>query len=292
MYSDRAEARRGVAPDVKPSLLIGLSGQVGKSLQALLPARAVEWSALSRWPQPEIAGVRWLHGSLEAMPAPTLLADTIISLGPLDAFATWFDRAESRARRVVSLGSTGRQDKRQSADPAERELADRLANAEATLMAAAERRGVALTLLRPSLIYGGGGDRSLTPMLERARRWGFLALPGNATGLRQPVHAADVAAAVLACLDTPATAGRAYDLPGGETLAFDEMVRRALRERAPGCRLLRLPAPLFALAARLARFLDSGAPGPGVISRLGLDQVADAGPARRDFSYTPRAFQP
>lgn len=273
------------------SLVIGLSGQVGKCLQVLLPEREGEWLALSRWPQPEIPGLRWLHGSLEAMPAQTLLADTVISLGPLDAFATWFDRADSRARRVIALGSTGCRDKRQSADPAERELAARLQSAEASLIAAAERRGAGLTLLRPSLVYGAG-DRSLTPMLERARRWGFLALPVSATGLRQPVHAADVAAAVMACVDTPATVGRAYDLPGGETLAFDGMVRRAMQARAPGCRLLRLPAPLFALAARLARFLDSGAPGPGAISRLGLDQVADAGPARRDFSYTPRAFQP
>ncbi len=272
--------------------MIGLSGQVGKCLQALLLARDGEWLALSRWPQPEISGMQWLQGSLEAMPAQTLQADTIISLGPLDAFANWFDGADSRARRVIALGSTGRADKLRSADPAERLLAGRLANAEATLAAAAERRAVALTLLRPSLIYGGVGDRSLTPMIERARRWGFLALPGNATGLRQPVHAADVAAAVLTCLDAPATAGHAYDLPGGETLAFDEMVRRALQAHAPGCRVVRLPAPLFGLAARLARFLDSGAPGPGVISRLGLDQVADAGPAQRDLSYTPRAFQP
>jgi uncharacterized protein YbjT (DUF2867 family) len=277
---------------VNTSLVIGLSGQVGKCLQALLPARGGEWLALSRWPQPEIQGVQWLQGSLEAMPAQTLQADTIISLGPLDAFAAWFDSAEVRAQRVIALGSTGRQDKRQSADPAERLLAERLANAEATLAVAAERRAVALTLLRPSLIYGGVGDRNLTPMIERARRWGVLALPGNATGLRQPVHAADVAAAVLACLDTPVTAGRAYDLPGGETLAFEDMVRRALSAHAPGCRVVRVPAPVFGLAARLARFLDSGAPGPGVISRLGLDQVADAGPAQLDFRYTPRAFQP
>jgi uncharacterized protein YbjT (DUF2867 family) len=119
-----------------------------------------------------------------------------------------------------------------------------------------------------------------------------LALPGNAKGLRQPVHVADVAMAVMACLDTPATAGVAYDLPGGETLAFDQMVRRALDRQAPGCRLLRLPAPAFALAARLARLFDPGAPGAGVISRIALDQLADAGPARRDFRYAPRSFQP
>ncbi len=274
------------------SLVIGLSGQVGRALRPLLQARGDTWLALSRWPQPALAGIHWLHGSLEAMPAQAAQAGTILSLGPLDAFAAWLEVGAINAHRVIALGSTGRHDKLQSADAAERALAARLRDAEARLSAAAARSGVALTVLRPSLIYGGEGDRSLTPMLERAQRWGLLPLPANARGLRQPVHAADVATAVLACLDAPATAGRAYDLPGGETLAFDEMVRRALDRHAPACRLLRLPAPLFALAAGLARWRDPGAPGPGVISRLALDQVADAGPAWTDFGYAPRGFEP
>lgn len=274
------------------SLVIGLSGQVGQALVPKLRERGEQWLALSRWPQDEMAGVQWLRGSLEEMPGQALHAPVILSLGPLDAFAVWFAAAESKARRVIALGSTGRDDKRLSADPAERELADRLVAAENLLFATAQARGVALTLLRPSLVYGGGRDRSLSPMIERARRWGVLALPSTATGLRQPVHVADVAAAVLACLDAPATAGRTYDLPGGEVLAFDQMVRRALERHAPGCRVLRLPAGLFGLAARLARWLDPGTPGPGAISRIALDQLADATPAKRDFGYAPRGFQP
>ena len=273
-------------------LVIGLSGQVGQALLPLLRERGGEWLALSRWPQPELAGVQWLQGSLEAMPALALQAPTILSLGPLDAFAAWFESADSQARRVIALGSTGRRDKQRSGDRAERELADRLVASESRLFAASAARGVALTLLRPSLVYGGGRDRSLSPMVERARRWRVLALPRNAQGLRQPVHVADVAAAVLACLEVPATAGKAYDLPGGETLAFDDMVQRTLQRQAPGTRLLRLPTPLFGLLAQLARLLDSGAPGTGVISRIALDQIADPGPAQRDFRYTPRGFEP
>ena len=172
------------------------------------------------------------------MPTQALQAQTIISLGPLDAFASWFEGAASCAQRVVALGSAGRHDKLQSADPRERALAHRLAESEARLFAAAAQRGLALTVLRPSLIYGGDRDRSLTPMLQRARRWGALALPGNAKGLRQPVHAADVAWAVLACLDEVVSAGQAYDLPGGEILPFWHGSTRVNRCRAGTCGLV------------------------------------------------------
>ena len=142
-------------------------------------------------------------------------------------------------------------------------------------------------------MYGRGRDRNLTPLVERARRWRCLPLPANATGLRQPVHVDDVAAAVLACLDHGlTTAGRAFDLPGGETLPFDRMLERALAAQAPGARLLRLPRGLFALAARLASALGRPVAGGGVLARLSADQVADPGPARAAFGYHARRFRP
>lgn len=274
------------------SLVIGLSGQLGQALLPLLANRDGDWFALSRWPQAELPGLRWLHGSLEAMPEQASQVDTLISLGPLDAFASWFSRADTRARRVIAVGSTGRRDKMLSGDPQERALAERLVAAEASLFSAAERRGLGLTVLRPSLLYGGDRDRSLTPLLNRAKRWRVLPLPHNAKGLRQPVHVEDVATAVVACLDSALTEGRSYDLPGGETLPFDEMLGRALQRRAPGCRVIRVPAPLFRVAAQMARLLGHGPAPAGAVSRLHLDQIADSGPAKADFGYAPRGFQP
>src|SRR5699024_643527 len=144
--------------------------------------------------------------------------DTIVSLGPLDAFAQWHAQVDTGARRVLALGSTGVHDKRDSADPADRDVAQRLAAAEARLFETAAARGTAATVLRPTLIYGGGRDRSLTPLAALARRLRVLPLPRSARGMRQPVHVDDVAAAVVAALAAPAAHGRAFDLPGGETL--------------------------------------------------------------------------
>ena len=67
-------------------------------------------------------------------------------------------------------------------------------------MGVAAERGIACTVFRPTLIYGAGTDRSLAPIARFARRWRVLPVPLGANGLRQPVHARDLAAACVAVL--------------------------------------------------------------------------------------------
>jgi len=168
-----------------------------------------------------------------------------------------------------------------------------LPDAEARVFAPASATGGAATILRPTLIYGDSADRSLTPMAEFARRRGWFVLPSGGTGLRQPVHAGDVAEAMLRCLERPATAGLAFDLPGGERLPAAEMFERSLRRRAPGVRVWRIPAGLFRLAVSMA---GAGGQVPvsarGFLARLGQDQVADAKAVESALDLRLRAFQP
>lgn len=274
-------------------LAIGLSGAVGEAVREGLQARGDTVVAVSRQHRDAAGGVSWRHGSLEAMPEFDDAFDAILSLGPLDAFVRWYVDALPSAPRVIALSSTGRHDKRLSADPRERELAARLAAAEADLFAAGRTVGAAVTVLRPSLMYGRDRDRNLSVLAAAARRWGVLPIPWNATGLRQPVHVDDVAAAVLACLDQVlTTSGKAFDLPGRETMSFEAMVRRTLAVRAPGARLLKLPPVLFALAAWLVELSGREMPGRGARARVARDQLADPGPARTAFHYDPGRFRP
>jgi len=147
--------------------------------------------------------------------------------------------------------------------------------------------------LRPTLVYGRGRDRTLSRIAAFAQRKGLFALPSNATGLRQPVHVDDLAKAAMAAANAAQSAGRAYDVPGGETLCFDEMVARTLAALHPRPRLLRLPAPLFRAAVASARALGMiDAINPAMLDRLDADLVFDAADARRDFGYAPRGFAP
>ncbi len=272
--------------------MIGLSGQVGEALLPLLQVRTPMFYALSRVERPACGHVQWLRGSLEAMPDLPADIKTLISLGPLDAFAGCLAAGQWHGQRIIALGSTGRMDKANSADAGERDLALRLQQAEDLLFHTAQQRSIAATLLRPTLLYGNGRDQTVSRLVEAARRSPVVVLPSNALGLRQPVHVEDVAAAVMACLDVSASQGRAYDLPGGETLSFLDLARRTIRARAPGKRVLAVPGFVFDRALALAKAVGREPASAGSLARLRQDQLADANPARRDFGFDPRPFQP
>lgn len=275
------------------ALVFGGSGQIGAALLVRLRSEGWQALALSREARADASGLRWLRGGF---PQPAGLpeeVDAIFSCGPLDGFAQWYAQAGIRSGRVVAFGSTSVHVKHASGDAGERDVARRLREAEAALFAAATARGAAATVLRPTLVYGVGRDATLTRIAGMAQRFGRFVLPRDAKGRRQPVHVDDLADAALAACDSPAAHGRGYDLPGGETLAYVELVRRVLACLSPPPRLHLLPMPLFrallvaARAGGIARGLGSEA-----IVRMRDDLVFDAGPAARDFGYAPRAFVP
>lgn len=284
-HNDRA---RGYA------LLFGGSGQIGAALLARLLATGWHVDALSRTPQAPGEGVRWLRGDFDAMPGLEARYDVVLGCGPLDHLARWFKDARLDAPRLVAFGSTSLAVKRGSADAGERELAARLASAEARLFAAAAMRGTAATLLRPTLVYGAGRDFTLSRIAALARRRGWFALPRGADGLRQPVHVDDLAATAMAAVAAGATShGRSYDLPGGETLPYRDMVARVLAALQPPARLVELPAPVFAgvaAAARAAGLLQGF--GAAAQARLRQDLVFDARTAMDDLGHAPRPFRP
>ncbi len=282
---------------MRRALILGGSGQVGEALLARL--RADGWSlvALSRQPRTRPAGVAWVQGELDAMPALPAgfeagRLDAIFSAGPLDAFARWYAGNEVRAPRIVAFGSTSVSTKQASIEAAERDVARRLREAEAMVLARARECGAAATLLRPTLVYGAGRDATLTRIAALARPRGWFPLPRGARGLRQPVHVEDLAAAAVACCDVPACAGQAYDLPGGETVTYREMVGRVLASLEPPARCIELPAPLFALLLGGARLAGMARGLGAAVPRMREDLVFDATPAMRDFGYVPRRFAP
>lgn len=277
---------------MRHALVFGATGQIGEPLLVRLRAQGWRVTAVSRAAHRDEPGLTWMRGAFDAMPAMPPSVDAIVSCGPLDAFSHWYARTAADAPRVVAFGSTSVSVKQHSVDAEERDVAQRLQLAEDRLTMAARGRA-AVTLLRPTLVYGAARDATLSRIVRIAHRTRLFPLPRRATGLRQPVHVADLAAAAAACLEAPAAFDRAFDLPGGETLPYRDMVRRVLRVIEPPAHLVELPLPIFEGAVRLARSrgLATGF-GDAAIERMRRDLVFDATPARDAFGYAPRAFAP
>jgi nucleoside-diphosphate-sugar epimerase len=266
-------------------LVCGASSQIGFFLLPELVRAGVPVLALSRRPQAALAGVTWLQGTL---PQPPIIANTAGSLccfAPLDALAAWIDAGTAaNLRRVVATSSMSAESKQDSPVAAEREVSRRLHEGEAAVARACERRGIAWTILRPTLIYGAARDRSLTPLARRAMRWRVFGLPAG-SGLRQPVHAADIAQAVVRALDG-AAAGHVIPIGGGERVPAAEMFARVHASLPVRALPLRVPAPLIQLGARLVP------PMRGALMRLQQDLVADNGELERLLGVHPRLFRP
>lgn len=278
---------------MRRALVFGGSGQIGAALLPRLLAAGWEIDAVSRNARTDQPGLRWHQGGFPDCGGLPGAVDAVFSCGPLDLFANWFEASSIATPRVVAFGSTSASTKAEASDPAERALAQLLRDSERKLHGAAGARGIAATVLRPTLVYGAGRDRTITRLAGTAQRYGWLPVPRGATGLRQPVHVDDLAAAAIAACDAPAAKGRDYALPGGETLSWREMVARTLAALQPPARMIEVPAPLFALAVHGMRLLGRGERfDAGAVARLRTDLVFDAAPAQRDFGYAPRRFEP
>ena len=133
-----------------------------------------------------------------------------------------------------------------------------LADAEQKIVAACERNNVAWTILRPTLIYAEGRDINITPLSRLIRRFGFMPLVGGAPGLRQPVHAEDLAIGAIAAASSPAAVNKFYSLPGGETLSYREMIGRIFDGLRMPRRPVQIPVGLWRAIFFLAKPLFPG----------------------------------
>ena len=274
------------------ALVFGASGQIGLRVLSRLGEAGWRVTAVSRQPNCDEDGyVQWRQAQLPAGGQGAGF-DAIFSCGPLDLMSLWYAGQDTGSTPVIAFGSTSVHIKVDSPDPAERDLAARLAQAESRLRTAALTRSAPLLLLRPTLVYGAGMDRNLSRIAALGRRYRLFPLPHDAIGQRQPVHVEDLADAAMAALLLSAQGGQyAFDLPGGETLSYRAMVARVLGALDRPARALVLPGPLFAMAARLARGVGVHDAGPAVLARMRQDLVFDPEPARAALGWQPRRFQ-
>ncbi len=196
------------------------------------------------------------------------------------------------AQRIIALSSTSRYTKSNSSDPTEQMTAQRLKEYEARLRKWAMANKIDWVILRPTLIYGLGKDQNITEIASFIQRFGFFPLFGSAKGLRQPIHAEDVATACFTTLICSDIKNQAYNLRGGETLSYREMVNRifAASHRTP--RLITVPRWTFKLAISFMRKLPRYRHWTTAMAeRMNVDLTFDSTEAIQDFNFAPRLFK-
>jgi len=280
----------------------GASSQLGVFLLPRLRDAGFRVLALGRrTPQKplEVAeGVTWIRTSFLAdgerrdevarHPPPQQL----VSCGPLNLALRLVLRYPG-LQRVVAFSSSSVLSKANSEDRKERREMAAMAAEEEVLAAACSDRGLPLLLLRPTLIYGCGMDRNVSLLARLAARFGVIPLAGVAGGLRQPVHADDLAALVVSALQTAMPLAAESAACGGSTLSYRAMAERVAALQSRPVRLLSLPEGLMVGLIRVLSVLP-GWPGVNaeMARRQNQDLVFDDSALRLALDWTPRPFEP
>ena len=280
--------------------VLGATSLVGECLLPLLTQASWRVTGYSRRVARQAGdGVIWRRLPTSGLPsslAPLSRGEGDLPLwicvAPIWVLPEHFTLLEERgARRLVALSSTSRFTKGDSSDQEEQAVARRLTEAEARVQAWAESRGVEWVVLRPTLIYGLGRDKNIAEIAHFIRRFGFFPVLGKATGLRQPIHAKDVALACVSALLAPEAANRAYNISGGETLTYRDMIARVFAALGRRPRLLTVPLWAFRLVVSVLRCLPRYRLWSAAMAeRMNRDLVFDHTEAARDLGVKPRGF--
>lgn len=274
------------------SLVIGATGLTGGYIVGHLVRDGQRPIALSRSRQTR-PGVDWFQGDLREPekfrfpPFETLFCTANAILLPT-SLPYLFNPS---LKRVVVFSSTSVITKIDSEIASERETLKKLADAEQEIVALCGQNNIGSTILRPTLIYAEGRDRNITSLSNLIRRFGFMPVVGGGSGLRQPVHAEDLAIGAISAARSQAAANKFYSLPGGETITYREMIGRIFDGLRLPRRTISIPPLVWKAAFVFAKPLFPGA-NVAMGTRMMKDMAFDSAPARQDFGWNPRKFNP
>ena len=197
--------------------------------------------------------------------------------------------ADAQVKRIIAFSSASILGKALSKNGYEKEVVAKLTQAEAELTTRCDYHRIQWTIFRPTMIYGVGLDANVTSLIRFIRRFGFLPIYPPASGRRQPVHADDLAMAVLKVINTDASFGKTYMMSGGEVVTYRDMLARLFRVCHKKTRIIETTMlPSFVdLAGRL---LKKQSLNGEMALRMNDDLISSHEDASRDFGFSPRSF--
>ncbi|MDD5012033.1 MAG: NAD(P)-dependent oxidoreductase [Candidatus Nanoarchaeia archaeon] len=145
--------------------------------------------------------------------------------------------------------------------------------------------GINYTILRPSIVYGKG-SKSFDFIIEKIKKLPFIPIIGNGKYAISPVYIDDVICMIDKCVNNKKTDKKEYDLPGGESIWFRDLIKELKKEINTSKKEINIPIGICKIVARIS---------PKVISmenikNLTEDSKADIEIARKDLGYNPVKF--
>lgn len=148
-----------------------------------------------------------------------------------------------------------------------------------------------VTILRPSIIFGPE-DGFFNMFARMAMLSPVLPLIGGGHTRFQPVYVGDVAGAIITALNSPATAGKTYELGGPRIYSFRAMIELMLAQMGRKRCLVSIPWGIARLEARLLELLPVPPLTRDQLELLKHDNVVAPGtPGLAELGVAPTAVE-
>ena len=272
-------------------ILLGARSFVALPLLPKLLAKGYQVQAVSRQPEklPSFSTSAYSRLALDELRTLTG-AEFLISLMPIWETATLYEKLRLGVSRAVVLSSSSITNKKSSRHPRDKALVEQLEEAEAHLRIIFGLTDTSYLILRPSLVFGYGKDKNLSLILSSLKRYRIMPYMGPAKGLRQPIHAEDLAEAILLALESSHSDKQIAI--GGLPVAYDHMIELLAEVNRVSYLPLHLPRALIRAGLSVIkllpryRFIDVG-----MFERMNEDLLVDICLAQDLLGYQPRTFK-
>ncbi|MEZ5691397.1 MAG: NAD-dependent epimerase/dehydratase family protein [Rickettsiales bacterium] len=275
-------------------LVTGATSQVGLCVIRRLIASGAAVLAISRSDEVPYyhSHLRWLKGDLtdHDVSLDGYCVDAVVHCAPLWQLPPLVEMLkESEAKRIIAISSTSVFTKLLSNNEFEKDFVLKLQAAEELLTEKCGKYGINYTVFRPTQIYGMGIDVRITNIAKIIRRFGFMCVYPPAVGRRQPVHADDVAIAIINSMENTNTYGKSYNLSGGQVLGYRDMLAKIFALYGKKVRVINSTMLPFILdiVGKISRKKHVNGE---IARRMNDDLMFFHDDAKKDFGYSPRSF--
>lgn len=185
---------------------------------------------------------------------------------------------------VINVHTTGRYSKFKSASAGYIEIEDYILT---------QRDKLAITIVRPTMIYGSSRDRNMVRLIKFLDKSILFPMFGKGDNLMQPVHAKDLGNAYYDIMMKPnVTKNKEYNLSGKYPIKYKELIRTVSKTLGRKTIILHIPigASVFAAKVYNAVFKNAIITVEQVL-RMQEDKAFPYDLASKDFGYNPCSFE-
>ncbi len=212
--------------------------------------------------------------------------DTVLHISGLTLTPNIVDAAvKCHVRRLICVHTTGIYSKYKSAGENYRII-------DSYVEKQCQDNNIALTILRPTMIYGNISDNNVVKFIKMVDRLPVMPVVNGARYVLQPVHYMDLSEAYYSVLMKENTANHNYILSGGEPISLRDMLSEIGNCLGKKVLFISCPFPVaYAGAWVLYLVTFKKKDYREKVQRLCEPRAYPHDDAKRDFGYSPRNFE-